>query len=394
MFGHNFKYTFKVLMRNRMLLFWTFVFPLVLGTMFKLAFSNIENSEKLNVIPIAIVDNEDFQGNEAFRRTFETLSDESSDEQMFDTVYVSKDEADTLLSDGDVDGVLYMNGAEPEIWIHENGINQTVLQYVVDEIVHTSAIMEKRVQNEIEQGTMPDIEALYKDVMEQVAGRESNLVDASRKNLSYTMIEYYTLIAMACLYGGILGMTALSRNLPNMGNLGKRTAIVPISKAKTMFSSLLAAYCTQLIGLAILFVYTIFVMKVDYGENLPYVILLALAGSLAGLTLAIMVTTVVKTGENGKLGILIGITMACCFLGRLLTAGGMMGITMKYIIEKHVPFLDKINPAAMITDGYYALYYYGVDKRFWMDVASLGIFSAFMLLVSAQGLRRQKYDSI
>lgn len=194
MFGHNFKYTFKVLMRNRMLLFWTFVFPLVLGTMFKLAFSNIENSEKLNVIPIAIVDNEDFQGNEAFRRTFETLSDESSDGQMFDTVYVSKDEADTLLSDGDVDGVLYMNGAEPEIWIHENGINQTVLQYVVDEIVHTSAIMEKRVQNEIEQGTMPDIEALYKDVMEQVAGRESNLVDASRKNLSYTMIEYYTLI--------------------------------------------------------------------------------------------------------------------------------------------------------------------------------------------------------
>ena len=333
MFGHNFKYTFKVLMWNRMLLFWTFVFPLVLGTMFKLAFSNIENSEKLNVIPIAIVDNEDFQGNEAFCRTFETLSDESSDEQMFDTVYVSKDEADTLLSDGDVDGVLYMNGAEPEIWIHENGINQTVLQYVVDEIVHTSAIMEKRVRNEMEQGAMPDIEALYKNVMEQVAGRESNLVDASRKNLSYTMIEYYTLIAMACLYGGILGMTALSRNLPNMGNLGKRTAIVPISKAKTMFSSLLAAYCTQLIGLAILFVYTIFVMKVDYGENLPYVILLALAGSLAGLTLAIMVTTVVKTGENGKLGILIGITMACCFLS------GMMGITMKYIIEKHVAVL-------------------------------------------------------
>lgn len=388
MFGHNFKYTFKVLMRSRMLLFWTFVFPLVLGTMFKLAFSNIENSEKLNVIPIAIVDNEDFQGNEAFRQTFETLSDESGDEQMFDAVYVSKGEADTLLSDGKVDGVLCMQGETPEIFVHENGINQTILQYVVDEILHTSAIVETRVTNALAQGTMPDVEALYKNVLEQMTGGKPQLVDASRANLSYTMIEYYTLIAMTCLYGGILGMTALSRNLPNMGNLGKRTAIVPISKAKTMFSSLLAAYCTQLIGLAILFVYTIFVMKVDYGENLPYVILLALAGSLAGLTLAIMVTTVVKTGENGKLGILIGITMACCFLS------GMMGITMKYIIEKHVPFLDKINPAAMITDGYYALYYYGVDKRFWMDVASLGIFSIVMLLVSAQGLRRQKYDSI
>lgn len=388
MFGHNFKYTFKVLMRNRMLLFWTFVFPLVLGTMFKLAFSNIENNEKLAVIPIAIVDNADFQANEAFRQTFATLSDETGDEQMFDAVYVSKEEADTLLFDGKVDGVLYMQGETPEIFVHENGINQTILQYVVDEILHTSAIVETRVTNALAQGTMPDVEALYKNVLEQMTGGKPQLVDASRANLSYTMIEYYTLIAMTCLYGGVLGMTALNRNLPNMGNLGKRTAVIPVSKGKTVLSSLLAAYCTQLIGLTILFIYTIFVMKVDYGKNLPYVILLALVGSLAGLALAIMVTTLIKTGESGKIGILIGITMACCFLS------GMMGITMKYIIEKHVPFLDRINPAAMITDGYYALYYYGVDKRFWMDVASLGIFSAFMLLVSAQGLRRQKYDSI
>lgn len=388
MFGHNFKYTFKVLLRSRMLLFWTFVFPLVLGTMFKLAFSNIENNEKLAVIPIAIVDNADFQANEAFRQTFATLSDETGDEQMFDAVYVSKEEADTLLSDGKVDGVLYMQGETPEIFVHENGINQTILQYVVDEILHTSAIVETRVTNALAQGTMPDVEALYKNVLEQMTGGKPQLVDASRANLSYTMIEYYTLIAMTCLYGGILGMTALNRNLPNMGNLGKRTAVIPVSKGKTVLSSLLAAYCTQLIGLAILFIYTIFVMKVDYGENLPYVILLALVGSLAGLTLAIMVTTLIKTGESGKIGILIGITMACCFLS------GMMGITMKYIIEKHVPFLDRINPAAMITDGYYALYYYGVDRRFWLDVASLGIFSVLMLLVSAQGLRRQKYDSI
>lgn len=388
MFGHNFKYTFKVLLRSRMLLFWTFVFPIVLGTMFKLAFSNIENNEKLAVIPIAIVDNADFQANEAFRQTFATLSDETGDEQMFDAVYVSKEEADILLSDGKVDGVLYMQGEIPEIFVHENGINQTILQYVVDEILHTSAIVETRVTNALAQGTMPDVEALYKNVLEQMTGGKPQLVDASRANLSYTMIEYYTLIAMTCLYGGILGMTALNRNLPNMGNLGKRTAVIPVSKGKTVLSSLLAAYCTQLIGLAILFIYTIFVMKVDYGENLPYVILLALVGSLAGLTLAIMVTTLIKTGESGKVGILIGITMACCFLS------GMMGITMKYIIEKHVPFLDKINPAAMITDGYYALYYYGVDKRFWLDVASLGIFSVLMLLVSAQGLRRQKYDSI
>ena len=55
MFIHNFKYAFKILFRNRMLIFWTFAFPIILGTLFNMAFSNIENSEKLNIIDIAIV---------------------------------------------------------------------------------------------------------------------------------------------------------------------------------------------------------------------------------------------------------------------------------------------------------------------------------------------------
>ena len=33
---------------------------------------------------------------------------------------------------------------------------------------------------------------------------------------------------------------------------------------------------------------------------------------------------------------------------------GMMGGSMKYVIDKNVPIINKINPAAMITDGFYA----------------------------------------
>ena len=35
---------------------------------------------------------------------------------------------------------------------------------------------------------------------------EKQINNISNKNLSYTMIEYYTLIAMACLYGSMLSM--------------------------------------------------------------------------------------------------------------------------------------------------------------------------------------------
>lgn len=77
-----------------------------------------------------------------------------------------------------------------------------------------------------------------------------------------------------------------------------------------------------------------------------------------------------------------------CFLS------GMMGITMKYIVDKNVPILNKINPANMITDGFYSLYYYDTLDRFYFNLGSLLVFSCIMILVSYISLRRQKYDSI
>ena len=98
----------------------------------------------------------------------------------------------------------------------------------------------------------------------------------------------------------------------------------------------------------------------------------------------IAVATLIKANENAKTGILIAITMLGCFFS------GMMGITMKYII----PIINKINPAGMITDGFYSLYYYDTLDRYYFNIISLLIFSAFMIFISIRGLRRQKYDSI
>ena len=129
-------------------------------------------------------------------------------------------------------------------------------------------------------------------------------------------------------------------------------------------------------------------LKVDYGENLPLIILLALVGSLAGLSLGIAVGTLVKSNDNTKTGILIATTMLGCFLS------GMMGITMKYIVDKNIPIVNKINPASMITDGLYSLYYYNTYNRYFFDVISLLIFSIIMIMISYRGLRGKKYDSI
>ena len=74
MFWHNFKYTRKILFRNKILLFWTFIFPIILGLFFNMAFSDIESSEKFEVFDIAIVNNDDFKNNDFFVNSFNYLS--------------------------------------------------------------------------------------------------------------------------------------------------------------------------------------------------------------------------------------------------------------------------------------------------------------------------------
>lgn len=354
-----------------------------------MAFSNIENSEKLDVIDIAIVNNQDFKNNKELQETFKKLSDKKSDEYLFNIKYVSEDKAKKLLDDHQITGYLIIEKDEPEIVVSKNGINETVFQYVVEQINQTSIIVKDLIVSELENNeTNIDYEKIDQDVLKKIQTQFVNIENISNENLSYTMIEFYTLIAMVCLYGGILGVASMNQNLANMSSNGKRIHISPISKGKTILSSILASYMVQLIGITLLFIYTIFVLKVDYGTNFPLIILLALIGSLAGLTLGIAIAVLIKASETVKTGIMLSITMLGCFLS------GMMGITMKYIIDKNVPIVNKLNPASMITDGFYSLYYYDTQNRYWFDIISLLIFSAVMIFLSLISLRRQKYDSI
>ena len=311
---------------------------------------------------------------------------------MFNINYTNLEDAKKLLENKKITGYIIPND-NVNITVSSNGVNETILKYVVDEINSNKEISKDlskiEIDNQIKEGNYNiDYQKIYKNINNSFSSNTVKLNNISNKNLSYTMIEYYTLIAMTCLYGGIISMFITNYKLANMNSIGKRTSISPIHKGKMLLGSLLASYIIQLLGITLLFIFTIFVLKVDYGNNLLLVVLLAICGSLAGLSLGVMVATTIKSNENTKTGILIAITMLGCFLS------GMMGITMKYIVDKNIPIINKINPASMITDGFYSLYYYDTLDRFFFNIISLLLFSIIMFIISYNGLRRQKYDNI
>lgn len=389
MFTHNLKYSLKILFKNKALIFWTFAFPIILGTFFYLAFSNIENSENFSSIEIAVVENNTWNNNEIYKEIIKNLSDPKSENHLFNTTYVSNEnKALELLNDKSIVGYLILENT-PKIVISKNGTSETILKEVIDEIEEKTMIIENLIQIELTNNEKP-VNDVYNDVITKVLNEitDIKIKDISNKNLSYTVIEFYTLIAMTCLYGGILSMYSINKCLANMSSNGKRVSVSSISKGKLILSSLLSSYIVELLGISLLLIFTIFILKVDYGSNIPLVILLSIVGSLAGLSLGTFSSTVFKSNENTKIGIIIGITMLCSFFS------GMMGITMKYVIDKNIPIINKINPAAMITDGFYSLYYYEGLERFNLNLISLLIFSSVLLIISYISLRRQSYDSI
>ncbi len=390
MFYQNLKYSLKILLRNKALIFWTFAFPIILGLFFNLAFQNIEKKEQLQVIDIAIINSNDYNNNKIVKESLNELT--KGKNKLFNIQLTDEKTSKDLLKNNKIIGYLTFKENQVNITVKNSGVEETILKQVLEQIQTNSKIINKKVEKEISEQVATNkkinYEQIYQNALSIINKNDIKINNISNKNLSYTMIEYYTLIAMACLYGALISMFIINYQLPNMNSTGKRISASPINKTKQLISSLLSAYIVQIIGLLLLFLFTIFILKVDYGKNLLYVIITSLCGALAGLSLGVATSTLFKTNENAKTGIIIAITMLFCFLS------GMMGITMKYIIDKNIPLLNMINPANMITDALYSLYYYNTFDRFYKDILSLLIFSFIMILISIKGLRRQKYDNI
>lgn len=193
-----------------------------------MAFSNIENSEKLDIINIAIVDNDEFKSHPIFKESFKALSDEENKDRLFNTKYTTEEEAKQLLQDDEIIGYMILEEDKPKVVVATSGINETIFKYVTEEITQTSEIISNLSEDEIKKEMMAgnyniDYEKIYKNILEITQNQEANIENISSNHLSYTMIEFYTLIAMACLYGGILGMVAINQNLANMTSQRKKS---------------------------------------------------------------------------------------------------------------------------------------------------------------------------
>lgn len=378
---HVLKNKLKVLLRSKELIFWTLIFPIVLGIFFKLALSNIATNENFKIIKIAVVENQTFKQEENLDSVIKSLS-QQNENQVFETTYVTnKEDAQLLLEDSKISGFIIMNeNNKVDIIVNDAGIEQTIIKYVIDEYYQMTSVATQAIQY--------NPQVLYNGTLEKLAESKEYLDNKSSNKLDYCLNYYYTLIAMACIYGGFFGIEAVKETEANLSKRAARVAVSPVHKLKMLLANITAGFIIQFIEILVLLAFVIFILGADFGNNIIWILILSLFGCFAGTSFGLLIGVTNRKNENAKIGILIAVTMTCCFFA------GMMGAPqLKWQMEKSIPFI-KYNPVSLITDGLYSLYSYTNLNIYFEKLISIVILSIIMIGISYVFVRRKKYDSI
>ena len=372
----------KRLLRNKANTFWILCFPIVLGTLFKVAFSNITAQDNMSAIPVAVVCENDSYG-DALRQSVMALS--MSEDAMLEVSLCDEEKAKELLKDKRVTGIIH-SGKNITLSISANmskeAMKQSILQAFVNEYNMTWDTILKIIENNPE------------NIMDVLSGFESvsdfnSEVSISRKPNADPFAQYfYNLLAMACLYTSLGGVLVATENQANLSQLGMRKCLSPTNKLKSIVCELFATSTYEFVLNFIGFLYVAYVLKIDIASRLPLAVLTTFIGCLTGVSLGFFIGCFGQKSQDFKQGMVFAVTMPLCFL-----SGLMMG-NMKIIIQNNCPILNKINPATIITDSFYSLAIYESYDRFLTDIVSLLAFVILFIIAGFLMTRRKKYASL
>lgn len=384
MFGNIFRKYILSSFRSKDLVIWTLAFPILLSTLFYFAFSSLEEGTVLGTVPVGIVEDEAFQSEKAFQIMLDSMTE---GEDPFLEIHYTEDEeqAEALLKEGEIDGYVRIQEGTPALFVKDSGISQTVLKNILDRYIQTkdgmTAILAdnpKALGKMIKSGGDLFVE-------NDVSVKE---ISFSGNNPSATVNYFYSLLAMVCLFGAFHGQVIIMTMQANLSPLGARKTASPQSRGTIFGASFLGALLVQFFCTALALCYIQFVLKVDFGRQFWYALLVCFVGSLVGISFGCVISLPSRWKQGMKQSVMIVFSLGCSFLAGLMVSG------VNYVVQKNAPVVSMLNPAARIADAFYCLYYYDNYDRYFQNIGILVVMATVMFAVSVICSRRKAYESI
>jgi len=367
------KYRYYQTIRDKGNMFWGVVYPMILATFFFIAFGHL-GKDTWTEIPVAYV----AAGQE---RVFDTFM-EGMDGSFLAVSPMDEAAALQALEEGRVEGVFYAerNGA-PSLSVGKSGLRETALSMVLDAYMKNSAMMEEIARTHPEK--LPQ-------ALQALQAESSSIREVSLGGKTYeTVLEYFfACISMMCFFGCFMGHKLGAENAANVTPLAARRSISPEKKSLMVLEDLLVGISIQFVNALAFLLFLRFVLGISLNGNFLGMALICLLGSMTGVSLGIVVGSSARLTEGMKTLILVALPLFLCFL-----AGLMIG-DMKYNIEKHIPLLNRMNPAALISDALYYLNVYNDGRALGIRLLLLLAFACVMTAWAFLSLRRTRYESI
>ena len=389
---HLIKYRFFSVLREKTTMFWGFVFPLILCTLFYVTFGDIDNT--LDCINTAAVVRNDTTEAKAFEVFLKAVED--SGEDLFAVEWMEEKEAKEKLEDGKISGVFYVD-TEPELFVAGSGMEESVLQAVLESYMGRCQVIQDVLREKPEElfGLFgkADTDAIYSEISDKISSQaiqEEYVTETSLGGKKTDgMIQYFfSLIGMTCMFGCFLGFDSVMTLQANISPVGARRCVGSVSRFRLLMIDFILICIVNYVETIVLFVYMTKVLKLDMGNEWGKNLLIAFLGCLVGVAMGILVGSIGKWKEGTKIAVMLSVSLGSSFLSGLMVSG------IKGLIEEKCPIINRINPASLISDAFYSVAIYQDGSRYVRDVVTMAVLAVIFLAGSFLMVRRVRYDSI
>lgn len=297
----------KINLKNKRLMAIMIAFPIVLmfilGTTFKQA---SENGGSIGTIDVAYELVGDGEITEAFIQMKEELS---KNEDIVFTEVEEDTEAIGAIKNGNYSCYIIINENDKEIKFYENerfNFKATFIETIMSTFVQRY-------------NTIVEVAKVNPQMLAQIAtdtGEDKEYVEIKSVNSNKTpnALDYYgvTMLTLIIMYSTMAG--AYSVKGEKLKNTVGRLLISPANKMEIFTGSTLGAVVTTIIQMAIVFLFSKYILKVYWGEHIGAVLLIILSLIIMAVSMGIASGYMFKN-DNAMEGFLNLIVPIMCFLG-------------------------------------------------------------------------------
>ena len=377
-----FKYQVIRLFRDKMVLIWAFIFPVILSLLFMAMFSGLANSYAVHAINFGVVTESAYNKAPGLSTLIDKISDAQGEDYLIDTTsFSSAQEAEEAVSEGSIAGYLNVDDNNPVIHVTPSLSETEQTAVPIIKAVMTSYIQTRDQAESLAENGKLNAQALAQLQTSHISTEREQITQApSDPQVRY----YFSLLAFACGMGVMVSLAATQDALPDASKLGARRAMAGIPRWRVLASMFMGSWLCTLVCLLFAFYFIRIVVGINFGEHVELCHIAIAAASFMSCAAGMALGTFKRMAS----GIVSGVV---CLLSLFTGLYGSAAMSFASTFEQNHPLLASLNPLWQTAHCFYDLLYYDTLDPFFQNCAALLIMAAVFFTVALVRMRRMSY---